>query len=202
MSQVKIKYKTNFFSTERTLVFDENTISLYSKKRLLTQIKKEELSNVRFGINWIQGRYFTIGRLYSLDLGSNTNQIMKIRLRSIYGINKIILGKKYDEILNTLYEFYLFDKISDYVNNINKGTDIEIAGIVFSGEGITLDPKKSNGLITWDDLGSRAYTYYYTLFSNSKPEYYKAFTYLTDWNAVLVYSISRQILMEKGFYKE
>jgi len=62
--------------------------------------------------------------------------------------------------------------------------------------------KKTDGFIDWNDLNTRAYRYYYTLSSKKKPEFYKAFTYLKDWNAVLVYSISRQILKNKGLYNE
>jgi len=40
------------------------------------------------------------------------------------------------------------------------------------------------------------------MFSKSDPNYYRAFEYLNDWNTAILYSVSRQILKEKGFWNE
>jgi hypothetical protein len=108
------------------------------------------------------------------------------------------LHKKYNEIINKLYEFYFNAKISNYVSSISNGINVEIADIIFKKEGVCLDPKKSDGFVEWEDINSRAYSYYYTLSSKRRPDFYKAFTYLTDWNAVIVYSISREIIKSKN----
>ena len=197
MDPVEVKYKTNFYSKEKTLVFSEGSLSLYCNSRLLTKIDKKEICGFRYGTKWIRFE-FPIGRTYCIDITDGKNKLVKVRLRSLFLVNKQKLTKKFSGLVDTLYSFYFNEKISNYVSEINDGTNVEIANIVFKKEGVCLDLQKSDGLVEWDDLNSRAYTYYYTLSSKKKPDFYKAFTYLTDWNAVIVYSVSRQILVSKG----
>lgn len=200
--QIEIKFKTNFFSKEKTIVLSDKSISLSCNYSAITQFDKEDIKYYRFGIRWIRGVEFCIGRLYCIDLKNGDDKIIKIRLRSVYGINKHRLHKKYGKILNLLYDYYFDEKISNYINRIESGTDVEIGGVIFKKEGICLKLKNNGDLIKWEDLNTRAYTHYYTLSSKEKPDIYKAFTYLTDWNVSFVYSISRQILSNKGLYKE
>jgi hypothetical protein len=202
MESIEIKYKTNFFSKVKKIAFTENALSVYRENKLLIQIEKEDIKDCRYGISWIRGIEFYIGRMYCIDISNGNGKVIKIRLKSVYGIHRRILDKKYNDLLNSLYHFYLDEKISNLIANINDGIEVAVAGIVFRREGVCLDVKKSDGFVEWNDLNTRAYGYYYTLSSKKKPEFYKAFTYLTDWNAVLVYSISREILKDKGLYND
>jgi hypothetical protein len=202
MDNSSIKYKTNFFNKEREIVFAEDSISSISENHAVCQINKEELDNVRFGIAGINGLYFRIGRIYCIDINNGNNKLIKIRLRTLYGINKKKLSAKYIEMLNQLYNYYLNEKIDQYVNLISEGVEIKMSGIIFSSKGIFVDEKKSSRHIPWEDINSRAYTYYYSIASKKDPGFCKSFTYLTDWNAVIVYSISRQILKSKGLYTD
>ena len=200
MNTIEVKYKTNFFSEENKIVFSDRSISLLSNNHVISKIEKEEIHNVRYGTAWIKGIDFTIGRIYCIDINNNQNTFIRIRLRSIYGINKNKLWKKYQEILDLLYDYYLNEKILQHINNIEDGIDLEMSGITFKKEGVLLNSKGESRFINWDDLNSVAYTYYYTLSSKKEPDLYKAFTYLTDWNAVILLSISRQLLINKGLY--
>jgi len=131
MDNIEIKYKTNFYSKEKRIVFSENALCLYSDNELLIQIDKEEIKDCRFGISWIRGIDFYIGRIYCIDISNGNGKLIKIRLRSLYGINKKILGKKYSDLVNKLYGFYLNEKISNSITNINNGIDVAIAGVIF-----------------------------------------------------------------------
>lgn len=202
MDKFEIKYKTNFYSKEKQIVFSENAISLYCNNNLLIHIDKDNIKDCRFGVGWIRGINFYIGRIYCIDISNGNDKLIKIRLRSLYGINKIILGKKYKDLLDKLYEFYLNEKILNCIANIDNGIDVPIADVIFKKEGVCLDSKKPEEFVEWNDLNTIAYSYYYSLSSKKKPEFYKAFTYLKEWNAVLLYSISRQILKNKGLYNE
>jgi len=202
MDKIEIKYKTNFYSKEKRIVFSENDLCLYCNNKMLIQIDKENIKDYRFGISWIRGIDFYIGRIYCIDISDGNDKMIKIRLRSLYGINKKILGQKYSDLLDNLYGFYINEKISNCIANVNNGINVAMAGVIFKKEGVCLDLKKSDGFVEWNDINTRAYSYYYTLSSKKKPEFYKAFTYLKDWNAVLIYSISRQILKNKGLYNE
>ena len=200
--QIEIKFKTNFFSKEKTIILSNESLSLSCNNSVITQFNNEDIKGCRFGVRWIRGVEFYIGRLYCIDLKNGDDKMIKIRLRSVYGINKSMLHKKYGKILNLLYDYYFDEKISNYINQIENGTDVEMGGVIFKKEGVCLKLKNTSDFIKWGDLNTRAYSYYYTLSSKEKPDLYKVFTYLTDWNVSFVYSISRQILKNKGLYKE
>lgn len=77
----------------------------------------------------------------------------------------------------------------------NDITDFSILGVIFSQSGIQLD--KKSDIISWIDLGTKNYNTYYSLFSKSDSKKYKLFYYLSDWNTVVLYSVSRSILKAK-----
>ncbi len=198
MESQEIKYKTNFFSPENVLSFSDDKLELFSDGKLVNSIYKEEIKDIRYGISWIQGIDFTIGRIYSIDVGNKDRDFVKIRLRSLYGVNRNKLGDKYHDILDLLYIFYYSDLVERYLSQIETGIQLELAGTQFTKEGVNLIPQKSDGFIPWEDLNTRTYSYYYTLASRERPDFYKTFTYLTDWNAVIIHHISQQILERKG----
>jgi hypothetical protein len=202
MDSIEIKYKTNFYSKVKTVVFSDKTLSLYCGKKILVEMDKEEINDFIYGISWIRGMEFIIGRIYGIDISNGKDKSIKIRLKSFYGINKRILNKKYNELRNKLYDFYFEEKIFNCIKSIDNGLKVEMAGVIFKKEGVCIDLKRPDRLIEWEDLNTRAYSHYYTLSSKKEPSFYKPFTYLTDWNAVIIYSISRQILKSKGLYKE
>jgi len=87
-----------------------------------------------------------------------------------------------------------------YLAKFNEGEPFEIAQVIFQREGIIFDKKA--GVVSWADLGTKAYHGYYALYSQQDPNTYKAFEYLHDWNTVILYSVSRQILKDKKLWSE
>ncbi len=196
MKPIEIKYKTNFFSIQKTIVFEENVLKLLSGNNSIIEIHKNEIKSLRFGIQWVEGLRFIIGRIFTIDIKSSSNQIIKIRLRSIYGINRIALHLKNNEIVNELYNFYFDDLVEEYLKKIENGCEVGIATILFNKEGVYLNRKKRHNIIKWKDLDTSSYTHYYVLSSKKDKSLNKSFTYLTDWDAVLVYSITKQFLIK------
>jgi len=197
----QLSVKSSIFDRNRQLTiakdyieFDDN--DLISKSP--TKFDKEDIIGFRYGVKWINGYQFTIGRVYCIDIQNKQNKIIKLRLKSIYGIRKKLLTEKYATIVNTLYDNF-FDNISkDYLSRFDNKIDFELAGLFFTQSGISLNKKSKP--ISWDNVGTASYKSYYTIFSKSDPSCYKAFEYLNDWNAGIIYSVSRQILKNKDFY--
>jgi hypothetical protein len=198
----KIHFKTNFYSKEKIIEFSERGIGLHAEKKLVCWFDKDTISDFRYGINWIRGIEFTVGRLYCIDVRNKKNDIIKIRLRSLYGINKRKLHRKYYELINYLYDYCFEEMIFQMISSIENGEAVNVAGAVFSKEGVGFNCSGIYKLVLWDDLDTHSYFNYYALSSKEEPGFYKAFTYLTDWNAGVVYSLSRQILKNKGLYTE
>jgi hypothetical protein len=121
-------------------------------------------------------------------------------LKSLYGINRKKLTEKYVSIVSALYD-HILDNISrNYLNQFAGSMEFELLGVTFKSSGLLFNNK--NQLIDWEDLGTKNYSTYYALFSKSDPGFHKTFEYLTDWNTGILYSVSRQILKDKGFYLE
>ena len=100
--------------------------------------------------------------------------------------------EKYKLILSALFENFLNDILLYLIAKFNHKIDFKLLGVVFTQEGIILDNKSD--IISWFDLGTKNYWTYFSVFSTSDPNKYKAFQYLTDWNTVVLYSVTRHII--------
>jgi hypothetical protein len=165
------------------------------KEKLSTRIPRGGVTGFRYGLKWIRGYSFYIGRIYCIDIRGK-EQLFKIRLYSIYGIRRKQLSKKFSLILNAFFDTHHEDIVREYLHYYSLEGAVSICGAVFSNEGVSLGEKS---FIKWDDLGMRSYSTYHALFSKSDPTIYKAFSYLLDWNSAAVYSIAKTLLAEKGY---
>lgn len=165
-----------------------------------TRFDKSAISQFRYGIKWIHGYSFVIGRIYCIDVQTHDKRVIKIRLKTIYGIRKKKLEEKYVAIVNALYNHFFDDIIYDYLDQFNEGKEFELLGIKFSTQGIVIDEKW--GLVLWEDVGTHLYYTYYSVSNKKQPEKYKAFEFANDWNTSILYSVSRGILKQKGLLEE
>ena len=107
-----------------------------------------------------------------------------------------MLAEKYSLIIKLLFDYFFEDLLEQYVIEIDNGEIISLLGTSISLEGIHL--KNDSPLITWENLGTGAYTTYYALFSKTDSGNYKTYDYLTDWNTALLFSLTRTMLHRKG----
>jgi hypothetical protein len=165
-----------------------------------TRFEKKDINGLRYGIKPIEGYQFVIGRIYCIDICNKEGQTIKLRLKSLYGVRKLQLARKYSEIVNILLDFFFDDIAKVLLGKFNRGDSFTILDVTFCAEGVQLS--KDAQLITWDDLGTKSYFRYYTMYSKANANHYKVFEYLVDWNASTLYSVSRQILKDKGYWGE
>ncbi|AXY78130.1 hypothetical protein D3H65_30865 [Paraflavitalea soli] len=194
--------KSSVFDRDRELIVDNAFLSFDNKDRIAvppTTFLKEDITAFRYGVKWIKGYSFVIGRIYCVDIKSSSGEVIKIRLKSIYGVNRTRLHEKYAILINALYDTYFDGITGHYLQQFSESVDFQLLGIAFRQDGILLD---KNRLIKWEDLGTRSYSTYYTVFSKSDPNIYKAFEYLNDWNTGIIYSVSREILKSKNLLPE
>lgn len=191
--------KSSIFDRERELVLDKELLTFDNKDRIgvpPAKILKQEIVAFRFGVRWIKGYMFVIGRVYCIDINSSLGEVIKIRLKSLYGINKEKLAQKFSKILSTLYDIYFDDLIWKYLKQYEDLQDFEILGTTVRQDGLLIGPKAIH--IAWEDVGIKSYHTYFTVFSISDPTVYKAFEYLNDWNTGVLYSVTSMILNNKG----
>ena len=200
---LNVAVKSSFLDRQRRLTvnneyieFDDNDAA--SDKP--TRFNASDIEAFRYGIKWIRGYQFVIGRIYCIDIKSKEEQVIKIRLKSLYGVNRKKLSAKYVDIVNALYNYVFDDVAMNYLQKFANGNEFEILGVTFKKLGVWINDKKI--FIEWQDLGTKSYSTYYALFSKSNPSFHTTFEYLSEWNAGVLYSVSRQILMDKGFYSK
>ena len=187
---LSISLKETIFDKERVLVISPEAIDYKD-----TSLSKFEIDEIRYGVKAINGYRFTIGRIYCIDLKSLSGTILKIRLKSIYGIRKKLLAEKYLVIVRALLENYINDVSNRFINRFMSKKDFDLLGITFTQAGIKLNT--NSDFILWEDVGTKNYARYYALFSKTDPNNYKALYYLEDWNTTVLYSVSRYILKAK-----
>lgn len=200
MSQpIELTIKSSILDKHRHLIIDPGYLE-FDDYEPPTRFDKTEITAFRYGVKWIRGYQFVIGRIYVIDILSSDKKIIKIRLKSLYGVNKSILHQKFVTIVNALADNYFDDISRSYLEKFDRNESIKVEDVFFNAEGISWN--NNMPIIKWDDIGTKAYQTYYSIFSKSNPSNYKTFQYLSDWNTGVIYIVSRSILKGKGLYSE
>ena len=84
MDNIEIKYKTNFFSREKSILLTDEALGLYRRDILLMQIEKEEIKDIRYGVASIRGLDFYKAFTYLTDWNAPL----------VYSISRQILKNK------------------------------------------------------------------------------------------------------------
>ena len=197
-TKIEFTVKSSIFDRTRQLTidpeyleFDDNDLG----SSLPVRFSKEEIEGIKYGVKGIRGYRFRIGRIYYIDIKSFSVEVIKIRLKSIYRIRIKRLEAKYGQILKVLFTYYFNEIARRYLEFFRAGESFELLGVRFSADGVLFDEKI--GLIPWEFLGTKKYWTYYALFSETNPEYYKAFNYVDQWNAAVLHSVTEGILKMK-----
>lgn len=199
-NRLELYLKSSIFDRQRKLIIDPLYMEFENKDPITavpTRFLKEEIDAMRYGVKWIRGYQFYIGRIYYIEIRNREHKVIRMRLKSLYGIRRIALGNKYVQIINALYEHYFNDISQDYINQFTEGESFTILDVTFNKEGIVL--RTGTALISWMDVGDKTYSTYYALFSESDPNRYRAFKYIHDWNTGILYSVAKHILKYRNF---
>lgn len=169
-----------------------------------TRIEKIDIMECRFGIRWLDGLKFTIGRDYQIFIRDKKNQVLKISFKTFYGINKKVLSKKFNDILDKLWDCYFSEIVSDYLNKFGDGEAVNIANVKILSEYVII--KSAAGFIEkevqikWEDLGAKNYATYFALYSLSDSRNInRGYNFKDDWNTWVLQSFILTVLKHKGY---
>jgi len=195
--------KQRFFNRHaKELLYTPQSIAFGNQKLTLPttiDLSKEEPIQFRFGIKWITGYKFVIGRKYQLFIRTNSGETLKISFGSYYGINKIPLFNQYVEILNQLWLGYFDSLVDQYLELFKQKISFTLANVRFDEFGIKIKSvnliKEEEKPLTWKDVGIKDYKTYFAIFSKQSPSIInKSYSYLNDWNTQVLGSVMRTIL--------
>lgn len=196
--KLEFMVRSTIMDRPRSLVIDPEFIEFDDQDQVSkapTHFLRSEIEGIRYGVKPIRGYRFRIGRIYCIDIRDATHRIIRIRLKSVYRVRIKLLEKKYHAIVNSLFRYYFHDMTRDYLAQFRNGQPVELLGVSLNSQGVLFDEKV--GRISWDFLGTKRYWHYYTLYSEEKPNDYRTFVFMDDWNAGVLRGVIEVILKEK-----
>jgi hypothetical protein len=196
--KLEFMVRSTILDRPRLLVIDPEYIEFDDQDRVSeapTRFLKTEIEGLRYGVKPIRGYRFRIGRIYCIDIRDKLGRVIKIRLKSVYRVRRKLLGEKYQQITNALFQYYYHDMTRHYLRQFRDGQAVELLGVTLNGHAVLFD--KKIGWVGWDFLGTKRYWHYYTLYSEESPNDYRAFVFLDDWNAGVLRGLIEVILKEK-----
>ena len=172
--------------TEKGIEFDNSTFF----QENIEFIDYNQIKSYRFGLEWINGLYFTFGREYKVELKTIDNRIIKLNFSCYYGFKKNELAKKQNEILDALWETYVEEKCLENLEKYNSEMDFTILKTKITSKGVFI---KKN-LVEWDDIEIKEYFNYFVIFSSKDVESLnQAYYYKLDWNSGVLFSTIKTI---------
>ena len=168
------------------------------KEGPFTRFEKDSIVAYRYGIRWLEGLKFTIGREYQIFLQDKNQKTLKISFKTFYGINKKVLERKYFQIIDKVWDYYFIDITNSYLDKYLNEEPFELCNVKIEKEGVTI--KSTAGLLSktvlipWLDLGSSNYVTYFALYSKKAPANVNcSFKYHEEWNVTILYALIRTI---------
>lgn len=182
-----------FDNRKRELILDKNFIKFENKDNindLFTIIPKDEIAGIRYGIHFIKGLEFYIGREYQIFIKTHSGNELKINFKLFY---RRKLNKKhllYCNIVDELWNYYFNDILNNYITQFNNKQDFILGGIFFKESVIQFDKNE----IQYSNLAIKKYNYYFVIYSQENEYNNKMLYFLKDNDAVLVSSLISLII--------
>lgn len=212
MSKILIRTKRHFmkeftivrglFDTrKRSLIIDENFIKFENKDHiddLFTIINKEDIAGIRYGIHFIDGYKFTIGREYQIFIRNKSNKELKIFFKLFYRRKLDEKRKLYSDIINELWKKVINDIAVNYLEKFNHNEEFSIAGIKILKDRIQFDKKQ----ILFEDLELKKYYHHFMIFSKKDNYKNKMLYYLKDKDAVILLGVLTNIIKNEQFRRK
>ncbi|MCR5862411.1 hypothetical protein LRS05_09735 [Flavobacterium sp. J372] len=192
-------------SIPRKLIINREEISFENKNRInetFTTFFKEEISEYRFGISWMQ-YHITFGREYIIEIKNFKGEILKINFKSYFGRNVKSLHQNYLDILENLWEYHFSEMVSSYLNLFSAGIEFSIGNVVFTYVGIIIKIDRTvwqkEIFIPWECVRTNSYATYFAIYSKENPSDINSIhNYFEDWNTDVLFSVIRTILRNKN----
>lgn len=187
-----------FDTRKRQLTIDENFLKFENKdynEDLFTIIPKDEIAGIRYGIHFIKGLEFYIGREYQIFIKTNSGKELKIFFKLFYRRRLNEKHQLFSDIVNELWNQYFNQILNYYIQQYNNSEEFILGGIVFNNTCIQFDKKE----ISYSDLAIKKYTHYFIIHSKEDQYKNKMLYYLKDNNSVILVELLNIIIENEQF---
>ena len=172
-----------------------DTISFGETEKSATTYKKDEIEGIRYGAKRVR-YYIRLYVIYKIYIRFTNSKTITLKFISPFGINREKLDGQYSSIINLIYHNYLSDLQDHYMDLFENNMDFVIGDLIFTPSGLHF--RKKDSIVAWEDVGTKDYRGDYCVFSLKDPNYYRVFSYEEDWNTILIFAVTRQILVNKN----
>lgn len=185
-----------FDNRKRSLIIAENFIKFENKDQkedLFTIIKKEDIAGIRYGIHFIKGFEFYIGREYLIFIRDQSNKEIKINFKLFYGRRLKEKHQLYNNILDEIWDNFIHDISRSYLRKFQSKENFELSGIqIFDGK-----IKFNNNEILIEDLGIKTYHHHFIIYSKTNNYNNRMLYYLKDKDAVILLDVLNNIITKE-----
>ena len=206
MQELELTIKRGLLDNRhRQLIINPDFIKFEDKNLIndsFTQFEKDTIKDFRYGVKWISGAYFTIGRDYQIYIRNDDNKILKINFKSYFGIKKQEAHNIYVKIINALWDCYFSDISNVYLSKFIKDESFNIEHLFFTKDSLIFDKisviKSEKKEILWENVRTKNYHTYFAIYSIEDPVKINiGYKYLDEWNTSVIYSVVKSILNYK-----
>ena len=185
----------------RKLILNSEFIKFESNDlvtNLYTVFENNEIAEFRFGMKWISFEV-TFGREYFIFIRNTEKKVIKINFKTYFGNKKIEYQNLYREIVVNLENLYFGEIVDDYLKKYEEKESFQIGEVQFSEDNIQICVsgilKETKINISWENLRIKEYHSYFSIYSVQNPENInRGFSYLEDWNSLVLCSFLKSIL--------
>lgn len=161
-------------------------------------IAADDICAFRFGINWISGYAFTIGRQYIIQIQDQNKKVYDIKLGSYYTIRRRLYTQIWSDIFDKLWANYFYRHLNNYYDLYNKKQEFDLVDVRFQPFGISWDDKS----LFWNEIALSNYKAYFVIHHKMDLKKTKSCSFKNDWNAFILQQLLKHIIKEQDSFLE
>lgn len=155
-----------------------------------TRVLKEDMLDIKHSMSWIIWYRFYVGCDFRIDIRTREQGTLKIRFVSYFNQNSSY-QKAYDRITDYMWDHYLHDIVSDYLQEYKAKGEVAVCGVWLTTDGAYFS---SDGQITpWQDIAVKEYETYFALYNLQDPAQNKMIDF-DEWGSHILFSLLEELL--------
>ena len=178
----RLSFKAEGLTIEKPLSFDQPVF-----------IASENINAFRYGVKFLRGYRFYIGRIYFIELKDVQNNVFRIKLKSYYGIKRDMYYKLWGDTMDRLWQNYFGSVLNYYVELYKMKQSFKLLAVDFLTEGISWEKGK---ILFWENIALSNYVTYFMIHHKEVLSERKSYNFANDWNALILQKLLKQVVAE------